>query len=81
MAEDNKNTLQDSLDKITFKNKDVKKIKDSQEGKTEVKSSYSKIMEARRNARDGSGMPQGLGRLADVRKSTLGRQFMKPNEQ
>lgn len=66
-------TLQESLDAITFKNEQAKKVKAVQEGKEKLKDNLGR----NKRQNQSSGRVQGLQRLQGFGNS-LGRQFMKP---
>lgn len=75
-VENSKESLQKTLDEIPFKNDAVLHLAKSQQNNSK---SYNKSSTERRAPLSGTRI-QGLGRLATT-KNTLGRQFMKPNEQ
>lgn len=63
-------TLQETLDAITFKNEQARKIKAIQEGKERLKNSLGRN---KQRATAATSTLQGLQRI----KNTLGRQYMK----
>ena len=77
---DSKNKLQDALDAITFKNDQVKKIQEIANNKATMTDSFGRRNAQRNNNPLTESGIQGLGKL-NLIKNTLGRQFMKPNEQ
>ena len=79
MAEE-KNKLQDALDAITFKNDQVKKIQEMANNRATMTDSFGRRNAQRNNKPLTESGIQGLGKL-NLIKNTLGRQFMKPNEQ